>query len=403
MIVNFFIFAILIFFSAFFSASETALFSLSNLRLRALKERYPQAKTVEKLLKNPTRLLSTVVFGNMLVNISFSSLAAAIFVSRYGEKGLILAVIFSGISILFLGEVFPKILAIHSKEKLSLVLAPPVNVFSRVFFFLIFAIEQTANFFSNFFLKPRKQKLSYSEEELKTALGLSKDGGQITASEEEMISYVLEFKDTQASEILTARVEIEGIDTESSQDEVLKILRTKHHSKFPIYQDSLDNIVGILYAKDIFLQPHLDYRAVLREAIFVPESKKIDDLLKLFLKRGERIAIVLDEYGGTQGLVTREDIEEEIFGEIYDEFESPEEVIEKIDDRTWRIYGKTPIKTVNLELDLNLPEEEDTLAGFLLSKMEKIPHVGEKISFHNMEFSIERATVKRIVSVILKK
>ncbi|MBU0896746.1 MAG: DUF21 domain-containing protein, partial [Candidatus Omnitrophica bacterium] len=152
MIVNFFIFAILIFFSAFFSASETALFSLSNLRLRALKERYPQAKTVEKLLKNPTRLLSTVVFGNMLVNISFSSLAAAIFVSRYGEKGLILAVIFSGIIILFLGEVFPKILAIHSKEKLSLVLAPPVNVFSRVFFFLIFAIEQTANFFSNFFL-----------------------------------------------------------------------------------------------------------------------------------------------------------------------------------------------------------------------------------------------------------
>jgi CBS domain containing-hemolysin-like protein len=158
----------------------------------------------------------------------------------------------------------------------------------------------------------------------------------------------------------------------------------------------------MLYAKDIFLNPSTDWHLLLKTPLFIPATKRIDELLKVFLEKQERIAIVLDEYGGTEGLVTLEDIQEEIFGEIYDEFETPREPIEKIEDKTYRLHGKIPIKTLNLELGLNLVEEQDTIAGFLLSYIGRIPHAQEKFYFKNLEFTIERATVKRIISIILK-
>ncbi len=401
MLVNISLFLIFIILSAFFSGFETAIFSLSNLKLRRITEKYPQGRIVKNLLKRPTRLLSAIVFGNLLVNISLASLAAAISVQAWGENGLVIAVLASGTLILFLGEILPKTIAIYTAEKLSLALAPSLNIFSRIFSPLIITIEGIVRFFSSRIIrKPKKSTLS--DEEFKAALFLSKKDGQISAQEEEMISHVLEFKDTKASEILTARIDIQGIDTSLNQKEVISLLCKKKHSKFPVYEGSLDNIVGVLYAKDVFLKPDKDYHDFLHKPIFIPESKGIDDILKLFLAKDQRIAIVLDQYGGTEGLITVEDIVEEIFGEIYDEFESIQEPIESIQDKGYRIYGKTNIKAVNLELGLNLPEQEDTLAGFLLSRMERIPRSGEKLKFKTVEFTIERATARRIVSVILK-
>ncbi len=401
MLINIFFFLILIILSAFFSGSETAIFSLSNLKLRRITQKHPGGKVVKNLLRRPTRLLSAIVFGNLLVNIGLASLATAIFVRIWGGNGLIIAVLVSGTLILFLGEIFPKTIAIYAAEKLALSLSPILNVFSKVFSPFIIIIERIVEGFSPPIIR-KPQKSALSDEEFKTALVLSKKDGQISAQEEEMISHVLEFKDTKASEILTARIDIRGIDTKLSQGEVITFLRQKKHSKFPVYEGSLDNIVGILYAKDVFLEPGRDYHDFLHKPIFIPESKGIDDILKLFLEKKERIAIVLDEYGGTEGLITTEDIIEEIFGEIYDEFESIQEPLEKIEEKKYRVYGKTNIKTVNLETGLNLPEEEDTVAGFLLSQMEKIPRPGEKLKFKSVEFTIERATVRRIVSVILE-
>ncbi len=406
MLVDLVIFLFLICCSAFFSASETAIFSLSALRVRRLSEKYPAGKTVSDLLKKPTHLLSAIVFGNLLVNISIASLSTALFVSIFGEKGLVLAIFISGTFILFLGEIFPKTFAIYTAEKASLTFSPLLNIFSNIFHPIIIVIETIVRFFSSFIIrKPKKQALS--DEEFRAALLLGKKGGEISEAEEEMISHVLEFKETWASEIVTARIDIKGIDSESTQSEVIDHLRNEKHSKFPVYKDSLDNIIGILYAKDIFLNPDSDYHQFLHEPIFIPESMGIDDVLKLFYQKKERIAIVLDEYGGTEGIVTVEDVEEEIFGEIYDEFETPQEPIEKIDKDQWRVYGKTPTKTVNLELDLALPEEEDTIAGFLLSKMEKIPRPQDSFKFttkeeDRVEFIIERATARRIVSILLK-
>ena len=400
MFFNILFFAVFILFSAFFSASETAIFSLSNLKLRRLSERYKSGKVVKRLLGRPTRLLSAIVFGNLLVNIGFSSLSTAIFVGIFGKKGLLFAILFSGTLILFLGEIFPKTFAIYSAEKLSLIVSPVLSIFFKIFAPIIILIERIVEFLSSFLIhKPKKSLLS--DEEFKTAILLSKKDGQISAQEEELISNVLEFKDTVASEILTARINIQGVDVKLSQEAALNILRTKKHSKFPVYEGSLDNIIGILYAKEVFLNPDKDYHDFLREPIFIPESKGIDDILKLFLDKKERIAIVLDEYGGTSGVITLEDIIEEIFGEIYDEFEKIEEPLEKISSKRWRIYGKTPIKTVNLECNLNLPEAEDTIAGFLLSKLERIPRSNENFKFKNLDFTIERATARRIVSIIL--
>ncbi|MCF7877369.1 MAG: hemolysin family protein [Candidatus Omnitrophica bacterium] len=407
---NILIIVVLLGLSAFFSASETAIFSLSKLTLRNLKQRYKRAQVIKKLLQRPTRLLSAIVFGNLLFNIGISSLATAIFVKKFGSQGLIFAIIFSGLIILFFGEIFPKIFAIYAAKDFSLLASSVLNIFSKIFFPLIVGIEKVVNYFSDLLIKIPKKKTAGGQE-FKTALLLSKKGGHISQQEEEMISYVLEFKETDAGEILTARVDIEGIEINSSQKEVMDSLRKAKHSKLPVYQESLDNIKGIIYAKDVFLNPEKNWSSFLKEPIFIPESKKIDDLLKLFLKEKANIAVVLDEYGGTEGMITLEDVVEEIFGEIYDEFESVQEPVRKISKNSWRVYGKTPIKTVNIELGLDIPEDEDTIAGFLLSKAEKIPKAGEKFKFNifknstnrqkKVEFEIERATVRRIVSVII--
>ncbi|MCF7916282.1 MAG: hemolysin family protein [Candidatus Omnitrophica bacterium] len=411
MIYNIIIIIILLGLSAFFSASETAIFSLSKLNLRNLKQKHKGAKTIKRLLERPTRLLSAIVFGNLLFNIGISSLATAIFVNIFGPKGLIVAIIFSGLVILFFGEIFPKIFAIYTAKEFSLLASSVLNIFSKIFYPLILATERIVDYFSNLVIKIPKKK-TRGDQEFKTALLLSRKGGHISEIEEELISYVLEFKETSAGEILTARVDTEGIEMSSSQEKVLSLLRKAKHSKLPVYAESLDNVKGIIYAKDVFLNPDKDWHSFLKEPIFIPESKKIDDILNLFLAKKTNIAIVLDEYGGTEGIVTLEDVAEEIFGEIYDEFETVQEPVTKVGKNSWRIYGKTPIKTVNIELDLEISEEEDTIAGFLLEKAEKIPKSGEVFRFNvpksptgrpqKIEFKIERATVRRIVTVIIK-
>ncbi len=397
--INFILIVILVIFSAFFSGSETAIFSLSKSKFRKLKERYPRAKRLNVVFKRPSFYLSAIVFGNMLVNIALSSLIAYTFINIWGQKGFFLSLLFSLTLILFFGEIFPKTLAIYAQDKFSLVSASVLPIFARVFYPVLKLLGKVVDKVSSIFFKKIEE---LTEEEVKEAILIGESEGSITEAEKDLISSVLEFKDTWVSEIMVHRVEVKAIRWDYSQEEVLKILRRVKHSKFPVYRDSLDNIVGVIYAKDVFLNPQKDWHVFVRKPIFVPENKKIDDVLKIFLETKERIAIVIDEYGGTSGIVTLEDVEEEIFGEIYDEFESPEKPIEKVDEKIFRVSGKVPLKTLNLELKLNLPEDEDNLAGFILSLLERVPRPQEKILYKNIEFTIERATAKRIVSVILK-
>ncbi|MCK4809334.1 MAG: HlyC/CorC family transporter [Candidatus Omnitrophica bacterium] len=400
MVISFVLLVVFISFSFFFSASETAIFSLTKTKFRRLKEKYVSAKELNIIFRNPGLFLSTIVFGNMLVNIGLASLTTYVFVDSFGNKGIIFSIVFSGLVLLFFGEVFPKTLAIYAYERISLASAPLLIFISRILSPGVRLIQKIVDTICYSFLK--KEKKFSSEEDIKEALFLGKKEGYITEAEEEMISYVLEFKETWANEVLTPRVDIKGIEIESSQEEIISIFKKERHSKFPVYRESLDNIIGVVYAKDVFLNPKHSWKEFIRESVFVPESKKIDDLLREFLEKGERIAIVLDEYGGTEGLVTLEDVKEEIFGEIYDEFEVPLKMIDKLQENEWIVYGKTPIKILNSALELNLPEDSPTLAGFILSKLERIPHSRERFEFEGLEFIVQRATAKRIISVVIK-
>ncbi|MEM7816796.1 MAG: hemolysin family protein [Candidatus Aenigmatarchaeota archaeon] len=399
---NFFLFFIFILFSGFFSLSETAIFSLSSFRLKHL-QKYHNISLIKKLLKNPTKILSTIIFGNMLVNIGFSALSTIIFVKSFGDSGLFLAIFISGFFILFLGEILPKTFAIYLYEKLSIFSAPFLNILSKIFYPFVFFLEKTANFFFYFVRIFLKKRNSLDNEELRIALFLSRKEGYITLHQEEMINYVLEFKDIEVKEIMVLNTEIKGIDSTLTQQEVVNFIKEKKHSKFPVYKKNLNNIVGILYAKDLFFNPNVDYHRLIRAPLFVQEDKRIGFLLKLFLEKDERIAIVLDRHFKTVGLITLEDIQEEILGEIYDEFEIPQEQIEEIGKNIYRVYGKTSIKDLNLKLNLELPEIENNIANFIISKFERIPHIKEKLYIKNIEIEIERATPKRIISLILKK
>ncbi|OQX81676.1 MAG: hypothetical protein B6D56_01755 [Candidatus Omnitrophica bacterium 4484_70.1] len=389
----------LLFFSAFFSSSEVAIFSLSKSAFRRLKGRFPAAKKLNIIYKNASFYLSTIVTANTLVNIALTSLLTLTLVNFFKEKGLVFSIFLSSLLILFLGEIFPKTMGIYRREKIALSSVKILLFISKIFYPFVRIIQIFVDTISRRFLKKR---VSLTEEEIKKAIELGEKKGTISEAEKNLIYSVLEFKDTKVSEIMIPRIEVKALRWGLSQKEVLEYLRKTKHSKLPVYKDSLDNIVGIIHAKDIFLNENLDWHIFLRTPLFVPESKKIDDLLKTFLETKKQIAVVLDEYGGTSGILTLEDIEEEIFGEIYDEFESPIKLIEKLEEKTFRVAGKTPIKTLNLELGVDLPQKEDTLAGFILSHLEKIPHPQERFETDKWEFIIERATPKRIISVILK-
>ena len=227
-------------------------------------------------------------------------------------------------------------------------------VFYKVFFPLRIVLERLSDIFLKVFLgkEYKKERINITEEELKTILELSLKEGIVDKKEKEMIRSVLEFQDTQVSQIMTPRVDIHAVPIDMNQKDLLQFLKTVKHSKIPVYEDSLDKIIGVIYAKDIFLNPAEDFRRFIKEPKFVPEAKRIDQLLKEFHETGERIAIVVDEYGGTAGLVSLEDILEEIFGEIYDEFEFRRENIELLEPNKWRVLGRTSIKEINQKLNL---------------------------------------------------
>jgi len=391
--------------SAFFSASETALFSLDSIKLKRIIQRGRHPDAVARLLENPLRCLTSILAGNQLVNIAVSSLVTTLMIDFMGEKGLAVAMGVTTLLLLTFGEVTPKTIAIHNNEYLAAAFAKPLYVWSRIIRPFLFIATTICDKIMNLFHLNLKREPTLTEEEFKTVIELGSRHGVVGKSEKEMVMSVLELTTTMVDEIMMPRTDVQALDNDFTQEQVWEFVRRAKHSKLPVFKESLDGITGILYAKDLFLYSEKKgWRELVKPAIFIPETKRIDELIEEFYKGKMEVAIVVDEYGGTSGLVTLHDILEELFGEIRDEFAPRESLIQQIDKQTYRISGKMPVDDVQEDCDVEVePGEYDTIAGYLLNILGRIPTEGEKVNTPVGLFVIEKVTRRRIKSVIFNK
>jgi len=405
--------AVLLFLSGFFSGSETALFSISKFKLRRYEASGNKKELlIAKIMKQPSSLIVDIILGNILVNIAASSIGTAFAMKIFASHGYstsygVLAAIFvMTVLLLLFGEITPKTIAVGTPESF----AKSTIRFLSAFSYLTLPIRKVLLLITDWTIHSLGKLLGYpsyvsmTEAEIKTIVEVSQKEGVLDKREKEMIDSVLDFTDTRVKEIMTPRVDIKAINQSWNQNKVLKYLKTTHASKLPVYEDSVDKIIGVIYVKDVLLNKEKDFKTFIRPIVFVPETKKIYYLLNEFKAKRMKIAIVIDEYGGTYGLITLEDILEEIFGEIHDEFELEEHLIDNIEKGIYRIKGKTDIDDVNKKLNLNLStKESDTINGLILETLGRIPVEGELVYLNRSGFRIEKMAKRRVLSVIYDK
>lgn len=401
--------------SAFFSGSETALFSLNKLQLKKMQKEESgwRVNSIIKLLDDPQKTLITILTGNMFVNIAASSLATYLAIKLFGNVGIGIAGGIMIFMILVFGEIVPKSLAISNAEAIAKKIARPVEIISSFLFPLIFFFKIIINALYYFFGKKRvKEKKEITEEDLITLINVGKDEGVIEEEEKKMIRNIFEFGDTMVKEVMVPRVDIACIPSEAKLNSILRLIKKMGHSRIPVYKETIDNIIGILYTKDLLVvyeqwyksKEKFDLKKIIRRAYFVPENKKIDDLLDIFQRDEIQIAIAIDEYGGTAGLVTMEDVVEEIVGEIIDEYDKETKLYEIIDNNTVIADGIISIDKINELLNIEIPENDfETLGGFIYDLMGRVPNKNETIEYKNIQITIEQVVKNRIIRVIIKK
>ncbi|RJP75401.1 MAG: HlyC/CorC family transporter [Candidatus Zixiibacteriota bacterium] len=403
--------------SAFFSSVETAFFSLPQSILAELKESQdPRARRVVRLLDRPKELLITILTANSLMNVALAVLAAVLTL-RLAEAtgfplGLGLAlevVVITGI-ILIMGEITPKIMALKHARTWTLWTAMPIDLVCRLLKPLTIVLNLLSGGVSRA-MGVERRRLSLSEDEIRALVEVSEGRGALEAEEKEMIQGIFEFSETTVREIMVPRVDIISLPLTANLDDVIRVLKEEGHSRLPIYHDNLDNIAGIIHVKDLlpYMQNgeiKVELADVLRLAHFVPEGKKIDDLLRQFQLEKFHMAIVVDEYGGTAGLVTLEDVLEEIVGEIQDEYDAEIPLFQKLDDNTLLADARINIWEVNEILgDRLIPEEEDydTLGGFIFSLTGNLPRPKESFDYGDLHFVVEELSGKRIGTIRIER
>jgi len=402
--------------SAFFSGTETALFSLNKLQLKKMQKKEEnnyRVKSIIKLLNDPQRTLISILIGNMFVNISASSLATYLAIKLFGNMGIGIA---SGIMIfiiLVFGEIVPKSLAVVNAEAISKKVAKPIEIISIGLLPLISFFKMIIHIMYYFSGKKSvKEKKEITEEDLISMIDAGKDEGVIEEEEKEMIRNIFEFGDTMVKEVMVPRVDMACIPADTKLNSILRLIKKIGHSRIPVYEETIDNIIGILYAKDLLgiyekwytSKEKFDLKQVIREAYFVPENKKIDDLLDIFQKDRIQIAIAIDEYGGTAGLITMEDVVEEVVGEIIDEYDKEIKLFEMIGDNTVIADGIIDIEKINEILKVEIPENDfETLGGFIFDLLGRVPKKDEKIKYQNFQMIIEQVVKNRIRRVKMIK
>ena len=398
---------LLLLLSAVFSGSETALFSLNKVQLKRLHKRSPaRARIINEFLDSPRRTLNTILTGNMLVNITLSALVSALSIRLWGQdKGVLIAIISTALMLLIFGEVTPKIFAIRNAEKFSQAVSCYLRWFSRVIFPLRQLWSGIADFLFRLSVKSARKKQPFiTEGELKALVSIGEKEGIIEANEKEMIHTVFEFGDRFITEIMTPRVDIVSVDVESSSQELTEILKKSRHSKVPVYKDTIDNILGVIYSKEYLLKPADNWQSLVSPITFVPKVMTIDDLLSEFHSQKSHIAVVTDEYGGTAGIVTIEDVLEEIVGEIHDEYDTEEKLVIPVDKFTISVSGKTTLHDLKEDSGINLKAEEaETVGGFVTELFGRLPKSGDIIRHKKFIFIVDDVIKNRVRKITIKR
>ena len=400
----------LLFFSAFFSMSETALMSMSKIRLRHLVENHVKhAKLTQDLLDHPNQLLGTILVGNNLVNIAASAIATSIAIYFWNNKGVGIATFLMTLLILIFGEITPKNIAIDYTEEIVLFIAPIMNVFVKIFSPVVWVLTNFTNGLLHLFgLNKQEKKPLITEEELKTIVEVSSQEGVLESDEKEIIDNIFEYSDMRVKDIMIQRMDIVAVDVSATHEEVVAAFGEKQFSRIPVYEDTIDNIVGVLYAKDLFFIPvekikQFDIKKYMREPFYTYEFIKISDFFRRMQGDRIHIAIVLDEYGGVAGIITMEDIIESILGDINDEYDpQDEEDIVCIKEGEYLVNGSVRLEDLNEEIGTHFESEDfESIGGFILGILGRIPRTGEIINYESIRFVIEKVDKSRIMKIRL--
>jgi putative hemolysin len=401
---------VLLLFSASFSGTETALFSLSKLQLRRLRQEHPrQGQLISELLEHPQRLLSTILFGNTLVNIAAAIVGHDMLTRVAPAHADWLAVPVMTLVLLLFGEVTPKALVIRRPEffalhaarpaRLVVALTRPVRaVFEDISAWLVQRIERLP-----YFAGRKVRTAMLTADEYRTLLGVSERAGIVRREERDMVNKILALERKQVKEIMTPRVDMQCIEDNLTREQMTAACRRIKHRRVPIIHETPDTVEGILNVKDFLIDPSRELDEVVELPNFVPETMGVGKLLKSFRKQEHPVAIVVDEYGGTQGMVTLEDILEEIVGEIEDEFDASEVLVQRIDDRHFLINGKTPLALVNEQCGLALQSADvETIAGWMIAQFGSLPKEGDQVRADNVRVTARKVTKNRVRELLLE-
>lgn len=396
--------------SAFFSSSETALTTCNKIRIRALADDgNKRAARVLAITELQGKMLSAILIGNNIVNISASSIATVLATKLFGSAGAGIATGILTILVLIFGEISPKTMATLKAEKIALSVAPIISVLMTVLTPVIIAI----NFLANGFLRligvnPNQKEAAITEEELRTLVDVSHEEGVIEQDEKKMINNVVDFGDARAKDIMIPRADMSMVEVGVSYTELIEMFRAERFTRFPVYEDDRDNVIGIINMKDLLLvsEPErFHIRDYMRKASYTYESKQLSELLSEMRENFVNIIIVLNEYGGAEGLITMEDLLEEIVGEIRDEYDEDEKaLIKTVSENEYLVPGNMKLDDLNDALELALISEDyDSVGGLIIERLDRLPKTGDTVLIGNISLRVEGMQKNRIGRVRLTK
>jgi putative hemolysin len=428
--IRIFILVGLILLNAFFALSEIAIITLNDKKIKKLgNSGHKGALKVLKLLSGSNDFLATIQVGITLSGFLTSASASKSFSEPLGKllasfigvpqnilEGIatfVVTAVLSYFSLVF-GELIPKKIAIQNAENISFKVVGILLIFSKIFGPFIWLLSSSTNFLMRCFgMNPDFGEQTVTEEEILMMIDAGEEKGLIEGKAKNMINKIFEFDNTNVDEIMTHRIEIIGISIDTTLDEAIKKAVENGYSRIPVFQDDMDKIIGILYVKDLLkfvnnkIPANLTVKSIVRKAMFVPDTKKCDELFAEFTSSKTQIAVVVDEYGGTNGIITMEDLVESILGNVQDEYDNEEENIQKTDENVFTVDGSTPIDELEYTMKIKMPPGEyDTISGFLSERLGKIPKPGEKnsvVNFKNVKFTVLEATNQRILKVKIER